>query len=386
MTVARRGADIGGRWLRENRRVVSALLVEVEGSAPLPSGAEMLIDERGEIEGSITGGCVESAVAQEAQATLEGAPPRLLTYGISDELAGTVGLSCGGTVHVFIQELAGADREVEAAALDAAKDGEPAAVATLLDGERRGAKLALIDGAVVGSLRGPALLDHSVGRDAAALLAQGAGTIRGYGAEGETLGAELRVHIRSFAPPPRMVIFGAIDFSAALAKIGKELGYVVAVCDPREPFLRSARFESVAETIVGWPQAALAHKQLGPRDAVLVFSHDPKLDVPAIVAALETDAGYIGALGSRKTTADRERRLREAGVGRKQLDRLHAPCGLDIGSGTPEEVAISVLAEIVAARAGRDGAPLRDTAGAIHARDAAASPGAGDAPQHEDHP
>jgi len=383
MTVARRGAAVGGRWLRDGRRVACGLLVEVEGSAPLPSGAAMLVDEDGEIEGSITGGCVESAVAQEAQAVLDGAPPHVVTYGISDELAGTVGLSCGGIVHVFVHGLSGPDRDVEAAALDAAADGKPAAIATMLDGEHAGAKLALVDGlaagglagvGTIGSLRGPELLDHSVARDAAALLAQGVSTIRRYGTDGATLGSDLRVHVRSFAPPPEMVIFGAIDFSAALARIGKELGYAVTICDPREPFLRSARFEREAEVIVGWPERALAGKALGPRDAVLVFSHDPKLDVPAIRVALQSGAGYIGALGSRKTTADRERRLLDAGVERAQLRRLHAPCGLDIGSGTPEEVAISVLAEMIAARAGRTGAPLRGTSGAIHARDAAGLP------------
>lgn len=374
MTVARRGAAVGGQWLRDGRRVACGLLIEVEGSAPLPPGAAMLVDEHGSIEGSITGGCVESAVAQEAMAVLDGAPPRTVVYGISDELAGTVGLSCGGTVHVFVHEISGASRAVELAGLDAARDGRPAAIATLLDGEHAGAKLALLDGEIAGSLRGPALLDHSVARDAAALLAQGVSTIRRYGVDGATLGSEVRVHIRSFAPPPSMVIVGAIDFTAALARIAKELGYAVTVCDPREAFVRSPRFEREAEVLVCWPQQALAQRELGARDAVLVFSHDPKLDVPALAAALRTGAGYIGALGSRKTTADRNRRLLDAGVAPEQIERLHAPCGLDIGSGTPEEVAISVLAEIVAVRAGRAGAPLRSTEGAIHARDAAELP------------
>lgn len=348
--------------------MVSALLVDVEGSAPLPAGASMLIDSDGRIEGSITGGCVEGAVVQEAQAVLAGGGPRLVTYGISDELAGTVGLTCGGTVHIFVHELAGDAAEAEGAALAAAAEGRPVAVATLLDGEGAGAKLALVDGETIGSLGGPALLDRSVERDAAGLLEQGVTTLRRYGADGAVLGAELRVHVRSFAPPPQMVICGAIDFSAALGRLASEMGYAVTICDPREPFLRSARFEAVAEVVVGWPQDALAGRELGPRDAVLVFTHDPKLDRPALIAALETEVGYVGALGSRKTTEERERRLAEAGVDAGQLARVHAPCGLDIGGSTPEEVAISVLAEIVAERSGRAGEPLRETSGNIQPR------------------
>jgi xanthine dehydrogenase accessory factor len=166
-----------------------------------------------------------------------------------------------------------------------------------------------------------------------------------------------------------MLIFGAVDFSMALGRIASELGYAVTISDPREPFVRSPRFEEAGEVLVGWPEDAFAGCELGPRDAVLVFSHDPKLDQPALRGALATEAGYIGALGSRQTTADRNRRLREDGVSEPQLARVHAPCGLDIGAGTPEEVAISVLAEIVAARAGRPGSPLRNGSEAIHPRE-----------------
>lgn len=369
MTTARANADVARDWLRDGRRVASALLVEVDGSAPLAEGATMLVDERGAIEGSITGGCVESAVVQEAEAVLGGAPPRVTTYGISDELAGAVGLTCGGIVHVFVHELADAAAEAELAALDAAAGGHPAAIATLLDGERAGAQMALVAGRARGSLGGPGLLDRSVERDMAGLLDRGVTTLRRYGANGAVLGAELRVHVRAFAPPPRMVVFGAIDFSAAMARIASAVGYEVTICDPRERFLRSPRFAQAAEIVVGWPDRALAERRLGPRDAVLVFTHDPKLDEPALIAALETDAGYVGALGSRRTTADRERRLREAGLDLRSLARVHAPCGLDIGAHTPEEVAVSVIAEIVAGRAGRSAAPLRDTNGAIHPRD-----------------
>jgi len=357
-----------GEWLRAGRRVVLALLIGIEGSAPLEPGATMLIAKDGAIEGSITGGCVEAAVVGEAREVFAGGPPRTVTYGISDELAGTVGLTCGGTVHVFVHELGGAAADVVMRAQAAIGDDRPVAIATLLDGPRAGAKLAVIGGRVEGGLGSTPLLDRSVARDAEGLLAQGRTAVRRYGADGATLGDELPVHIASFVAAPTMVIFGAIDFSAALARIAGAVGYRVTISDPRAPFLRSPRFESVARVAVGWPEAIYREVTLGPRDAVLVFSHDPKLDVPAVRGALATGAGYIGALGSRKTTADRRRRLLEDGVPALDLDRVHAPCGLDIGSTTPEEVAISVLAEVIAVRAGRPGEPLRESSAPIHPR------------------
>jgi xanthine dehydrogenase accessory factor len=173
------------------------------------------------------------------------------------------------------------------------------------------------------------------------------------------------VHVAVFAEPPRMVVFGAIDFSAAIAPLAKALGYRVTIADPRRAFLASPRFSAFAETVDAWPDAALDGMTLGPRDAVLVFTHDPKLDVPAVQAALATEAGYVGALGSRKTTEDRKERLREAGVSEEQIGRLFAPCGLDIGASTVEETAVAILAEIIGHRAGREGGSLRSTSGSI---------------------
>jgi xanthine dehydrogenase accessory factor len=364
--------DTAVAWLAENRRVVQALLVEVEGSAPLPVGAMMVIDDQGNIEGSITGGCVEGAVVTEAEALLANgspAPAKLLRYGISDELAGTVGLMCGGIVHILVHELAGEAAEVERAVLESHADGRPAAVATLIDGASAGARLAVIGDALIGSLGDTDLLDRNVAREAQGLLEEGKTTLRRFGADGATLGDDLRVHIRAYAPPPQMFIIGAIDFSAALAPFASQIGYQVTICDARDRFARSSRFSSVATVKIGWPQDVMNDLELGPRDAVLVFTHDSKFDEPALVSALKTNAGYIGALGSRQTTADRERRLRQAGVSEADLARLHAPCGLDIGSRTAEETAVSVLAEIIAARAQRAGAPLRQTDGPIHGRD-----------------
>jgi xanthine dehydrogenase accessory factor len=368
--VVRATEETAAAWLRDRRRFVQALLVEVEGSAPLPEGAMLVVGEGGEIEGSLTGGCVEGAVVTEAEALLAGERgPGVLTYGISDELAGTVGLMCGGIVHIFIQELEGSAADTELTALSAHRDGRPVAVATLLDGDGAGGRLAIVDDAPLGSLGVLDLLDRNVARESAGLLEEGKTTIRRFGADGATLGDELRVHIRAYAPPPRMIVFGAIDFSAAIAPFAAQIGYEVVICDARDRFARSGRFSSDAEVRIGWPQEVMAGVELGGRDAVLVFTHDPKFDEPALLCALATGAGYIGALGSRHTTADRERRLRAAGVSDAELARIHAPCGLDIGSRTAEETAVSVLAEIIAARAQRAAAPLRTTTGPIHSRD-----------------
>lgn len=371
--VARATEDIAAGWLREQRRFVQALLVEVEGSAPLPEGAMMLIGADGEIEGSITGGCVEGALVTEAEAILAGERgPGVMTYGISDELAGTVGLMCGGIVHIFLQELGDAAGEAELAALSAHLEGRPAAVATLLEGADAGARMAVVDEVAVGALGSLPLLDRNVAREAAGLMEEGKTTIRRFGADGATLGDDLPVHVRAYAPPPQMVIFGAIDFSAALAAFASRIGYRVVICDARDRFARSRRFSAEAEVRIGWPQEVMEGVELGPRDAVLVFTHDSKFDEPALISALATDAGYIGALGSRTTTADRERRLRDAGASEAELARIHAPCGLDIGSRTAEETAISVLAEIIAVRRrgpALDARPLRVTSGPIHGRE-----------------
>lgn len=359
-------AEVVAAWLRDGRRVVAGTLVAVDGSAPLDVGASVYVEAGGTLEGSVTGGCVEGAVAQAALAILEsGGEPRLETYGISDELAGTVGLMCGGTVHIFIHEIRDDAREATLRGLEAIQEERPAAVATLLDGPRAGAKLYVDAESRVGSLGGPRLLEANVEREARGLVVQGQSMVRSYGEDGATLGSGLRVHVAAFAEPPRMIVFGAIDFAAALAPMAKGLGYRVTIADPRRAFLASPRFSAAADTVAAWPDAVLGDLELGQRDAVLVFTHDPKLDVPAVQAALATDAGYVGALGSRKTTEDRNERLREAGVEEDQLARLFAPCGLDIGASTVEETAVAVLAEIIGHRAGREGGSLRSASGPI---------------------
>ena len=203
------------------------------------------------------------------------------------------------------------------------------------------------------------LLDRSVERDARGQLDEGLSRVRRYGAGGEVMGSEVAVYIQAFETQPRMVIFGAIDFSAEMAKLASEVGYQVTICDARRPFADSPRFSRVAEVVVDWPDRYLESQELGPRDVVLVFTHDAKFDEPALTSSLATDAGYIGALGSRRTQERRVERLREAGLDESSIARIHAPCGLDVGARTPVETAVSILAEVIAVRTGRGGESLR---------------------------
>lgn len=369
MTVVGEQLSVGQRWLTDGRRVVCALLVDAEGSSPFEPGAFMLIDADAAIEGSITGGCVEADVVVNALEILaEDAPPRRLRYGVSDELAHTVGLMCGGSIEVFAHELRGESRIVCAEAFSAASGEASVALATLLDGEHAGAKLAVVDDRVIGGFGGPDLLERTVARDLAALSERRTSALRHYGGGGQALGSELGVHLHSFGVPPVLVLVGAIDYSAAVAGLASQAGYRVVIVDAREAFVRSDRFSRVATVHVGWPADAIDQRALGPRDAVIVFSHDPKFDEPSILAALRSGAGYIGALGSRRTAADRNERLLAAGAQPEELERVHSPCGLDIGAATPEEVAISILAEVIAARSGRAGATLVSAEGPIRPR------------------
>ena len=245
---------------------------------------------------------------------------------------------------------------------------EPVALATVVDGPQPGAKLLVRpEGEQLGRLGDPGL-DRVVGRDARAQLQAGLTGTRHYGAHGEAREQDVEVFIESFAPPPRMIIFGAVDFTAALARAAKLLGYRVTVCDARAVFATPQRFPMADEVVNDWPHRYLfkVGEELGPRDAVCVLTHDHKFDVPAITAALETQVGYIGAMGSRRTHTDRVRRLREEGVDDAALDRVMAPIGLDLGARTPEETAVSICAEIIALRTGRKARSLRDADGPIH--------------------
>ncbi len=244
----------------------------------------------------------------------------------------------------------------------------PVALATVVEGPGVGAKLLVRpDHEPIGSLGDPDL-DRVVARDTLGELAAGTTGVRHYGTQGQANEADVAVFVESFAPPPQLLIFGAVDFTGALARVGKVLGYRVTVCDAREVFATKARFPFADDVVVDWPHRLLDRvgDQLGPRDAVCVLTHDPKFDVPAVLAALRTDVGYLGAMGSRRTTDDRNRRLREEGATDEQLARIMAPIGLDIGARTPEETAVSILAEVIASRTGRTAPSLRDADGPIH--------------------
>jgi xanthine dehydrogenase accessory factor len=248
------------------------------------------------------------------------------------------------------------------------KAGLPVAMATVVNGPDVGAKLLAVPGESPQGTLGNTDLDRVVTRDLIAELDAGTSGVRHYGPNGEARQDELTVFIETWAPPPKMLVFGAVDFTAALVRVAKVLGYQVTVCDAREVFATKQRFPFADEVVVDWPHRLLERvgADLGQRDAVCVLTHDHKFDVPAIKAALETRVGYLGAMGSRRTHAERVERLLEAGVPEAGLARIHSPIGLDLGARTPEETAISICAEIIAERTGRRAYSLKETEGPIH--------------------
>jgi xanthine dehydrogenase accessory factor len=251
---------------------------------------------------------------------------------------------------------------------DALRAQEPVALATVVEGPHLGAKLLVRPGSEPEGTLGDPGLDRVVARDALGELEAGLTSTRHYGEHGEARERVVSVFIESFVLPPRMIIFGAVDFTAALTRVAKVLGYRVTVCDARAVFATVQRFPMADEVVNDWPDRYLAKvaDELGPRDAVCVLTHDHKFDVPAIAAAVKTNVGYLGAMGSRRTHDGRKERLREAGLGDDEIARVMSPIGLDIGARTPEETAVSICAEIIAARTGRRAQSLRDTAGPIH--------------------
>ena len=309
------------RWAQAGTRVATATVVATERSAPREPGAVLAVDADGNVVGSVTGGCVEPAVYGEAREVLAGDGPRLKTYGIADEEAFEVGLPCGGTVHIFVDEL---DPALVAPLAEAVREERPIALETRISGDGIGAK----------RLVGP----EDDGPAADLLVRAETGIV-------ET--PEGQLFVSSFAPRPNMYVFGAVDHAAALASIGRDLGYRVTVCDARARFVTRERFPDVDELVVEWPDRFLQDAPVDERTAICILTHDHKFDVPALKVALETRAGYIGAMGSRRTNADRAERLRAEGVTEEEMARIHAPIGLKIGSRSPQEVAVAIAAEIV---------------------------------------
>jgi xanthine dehydrogenase accessory factor len=316
------------RWIAEGLRAATATVVSTERSAPRDPGAVLAVSERGEVAGSVTGGCVEPAVYEEAQAVLAGGPPRLVKYGIADDEAFDIGLPCGGTVNIFVDAL---DTSLVQPIADAVRAEKPIALAVKVAGPGIGEKRLVY---------GEGGANGEVVERARELLARGETGLVPL-ANGEEL------FVSSFAPRPRLYVFGAIDFASALASLGGYLGYHVTVCDARAKFVTPERFPDVDELVVDWPDRFLASAPVDERSAICVLTHDDKFDVPILKQALAGPAGYIGAMGSRRTTERRVERLREEGVSDELLARIHAPIGLSIGSRSPEEVAVAIAAEII---------------------------------------
>ncbi|MEU8225558.1 XdhC/CoxI family protein [Kribbella sp. NPDC048915] len=347
-------------------RFALATVISTFRSAPRPPGAVMAVSADGVAVGSVSGGCVEADVYAVAQDVIRTGVPVVRRYGVSDDDVFAVGLTCGGVIEVLVEPIDPSSCTFAAVAA-AVELGRPLAVATVVGPEVAPGRLVIEPGRVSGSLGDPGL-DAAVADDALGMLDSGSSAVREYGVHGECRRTEIAVFVRVFTRPPRMVVFGAIDFAAALARVGKFLGYHVTVCDARAVFATRARFPDADEVVVDWPHRYLAGvtDQVDRRTALCVLTHDPKFDVPLLQVALRTSAGYIGAMGSRRTHEDRLARLRAAGVSEEELARLTSPTGLDLGARTPEETAISIAAEIIAQRTAASGRPLSTTTGRIH--------------------
>ncbi|WP_433238036.1 XdhC family protein [Actinomadura nitritigenes] len=365
--------DIAG-WYAAGETFGLATVVNTFRSAPRPAGAAMAVSAGGEVAGSVSGGCVEGAVYELARSVMESGEPVVQRYGVTDDDAFAVGLTCGGILDVLVESVNPATFPEFADVAAAIAAREPVAVATVVAGPGRiGARRVIWRDRAAGSLAPgephAARLDAAVDDDARGMLAQGLTGQRHYGREGERRLDDLAVFVHSFAPPPRLLVFGAIDFAAAVARVGKFLGYHVTVCDARPVFATPKRFPDADEVVVKWPHKYLEESggAIDERTAIAVLTHDPKFDVPLLEVALRTRAGYVGAMGSRRTHDDRLARLREAGLTDAELGRLRSPIGLDLGARTPEETAVSIAAELVQLRWGGSGRPLTDTSGRIHA-------------------
>ncbi|ARZ67124.1 XshC-Cox1-family protein [Streptomyces albireticuli] len=385
-------ADELHRWCAEGRAFAVATVVAVTGSAPRQPGAALAVDADGTVIGSVSGGCVEGAVYELCQAALVSGESVLERFGYSDEDAFAVGLTCGGVLDVLVTPVPadGPDRPVLAAALATAARGGTAALARVAAGPAHLLGRALLvtpDGGVTGTLGGTEALDRVAGLEAAALLDVGrTGTVEvgegpgegiatpgagGTAAErpartGSRCGEPVTLLVESAVPAPRMLVFGAVDFAAALVGAGKFLGYHVTVCDARPVFATARRFPGADEVVVEWPHRYLDSQELDHRAVLCVLTHDAKFDVPLLERALRLPVAYVGAMGSRRTHEARLDRLREAGLGERELGRLRSPIGLDLGARTPEETALSIAAEIVAVRRGGTGAPLTGARTPIH--------------------
>jgi xanthine dehydrogenase accessory factor len=344
-------------WHAAGTPYALATVIAVDGSAPRRPGAAMAVSGAGEAVGSVSGGCVESAVYELCREALDTGVAVRESFGYSDDDAFSIGLTCGGTIEVFVQPGTALDP-----ALTAISHAEQVAVVHLLDGAA--ATLVVWPDRHLGST-GLADVDRVVLGEARALLDGGR-----TGKRSVRCRTDLEIFVQSYTPRPRLLVFGAIDFAVALTRIGAFLGYHVTVCDARPVFATPARFPDADEVIVDWPHRYLAGAEVDSRTVVCVLTHDAKFDVPLLEVALRLPVAYVGAMGSRRTHDDRLRRLREAGLTDQELALLHSPIGLDLGARTPEETALSIAGEFVALRRGGSGLSLTSTGGPIHPVDA----------------
>ncbi|MEU6381614.1 XdhC/CoxI family protein [Streptomyces sp. NPDC046909] len=363
-------ADTLHRWCREERPFALATVVGVHGSAPLPTGTSVAVDEDGEAVGSISGGCVEGAVYELCQQVLKdrGGPQRAW-FGYSDDDAFAVGLTCGGELDILVQRIDPATQPYLGAALAESAEGRPAAVAQVVDGPDGlvGATLSVLgDSWIAGDALDTTPTGQAVADRTAAQLRASRTALISVGGDADTCPDRLSVLVHVAAPRPRMLIYGAVDFAAALSRAGRFLGYHVTVCDARPVFATEARFPYADEVVVDWPHRHLEHVEVDTRTAVCVLTHDAKFDIPLLRTALGLPVGYVGAMGSRRTHTERLHRLREDGVTGEELARLRSPIGLDLGARTPEETAISIAAEIIAHANRASGLPLVGRSGPIH--------------------
>lgn len=351
-------------WQRSGTRFAMATVLRTWGSAPHAPGASMLVSEGGRIVGSVSGGCVEAAVCAIAEEVLAGAAPAVERWGVGDEDAFAVGLTCGGTIEVLIREV-GPEVPLGRVAADLAA-GVPVALVTPLDG----GALAVGGGTVTGSLGDPhadraAVLaaEGMLGRATSGLVTSGNAA-----AEDAACVPERELLVQSFAPRPRLLIFGAAEFARPLAGIGAALGHRVTVCDARPAFAAPERFPGADEVVTDRPERWFRTQEdlVDQGAAVIVLTHDHRFDVPVLALALRSRAGYVGAMGSRRTHQDRLERLRAAGTTEADIARLRSPVGLDLGGRGPEETAVSIMAEIIAVRRGGTGLPLTFRTGPVH--------------------
>ncbi|WP_194837229.1 XdhC family protein [Nocardia sp. XZ_19_369] len=338
-------------WHTAGKTYAVATVIGVSGSAPRPPGAALAVDAEGVVIGSISGGCVEGAVYELCREALRTGQPVRETFGYSDDDAFAVGLTCGGKIEVFVQIVTPAEHDTIEALL---RSAEPVALARDLN---TGAAMALGPWWMLG-----ASFDPVVAAEARAMLDIGATGVRVIGCGDR----ELTVFVESYVPPPRMIVFGAIDFAAAVTRMGRFLGYHVTVCDARPVFATRARFPDAHEVVVEWPDRYLARTAVDSRTVLCVLTHDAKFDIPLLEKALRLPVAYVGAMGSRRTHEDRMASLRAAGLSEAELAVLHSPIGLDLGGRTAEETAVAIAAEIVAVRRGGSARPLNTTDGAIH--------------------